>query len=364
MSDEEQTRRLSENDDDSIESKVGRILDAYLVEIEAGRRLESERLLVEHPTLADRLRTYLAIIQAVDSPADRLSRAADPNQTVSHNGASLWQSQGFPCSESVRVGREARRVLLRELPDEVADAAFSCSDAMPDLGIDRRNRYQLLGEIARGGMGSVIKGRDVDLGRDLAIKVQLEAHRNDPEKLHRFIDEAQIGGQLQHPGIVPIYDLGRLSDNRVFFAMKLIQGRTLSTLLSERPKPSADLPRFLGIFDQVCHAMAYAHARGVIHRDLKPSNIMVGGFGEVQVMDWGLAKVLREDDASEHKEESDESCEGAVRTLRSASEVSESRGGFPMGTFCYMSPEQARGEHDRLDGRTDVFSLARSSARF
>ena len=157
-------------------------------------------------------------------------------------------------------------------------------------------RYQLQGEIARGGMGAVIKGRDVDLGRDLAIKVLLESHRGNPEVVRRFVEEAQIGGQLQHPGIVPVYELGTFPDRRPYFAMKLVKGGPWRALAGRanatESRPHEDLPRFLSIFEQVCQTMAYAHARGVIHRDLKPSNMMVGSFGEVQVMDWGLAKVL------------------------------------------------------------------------
>ena len=158
-----------------------------------------------------------------------------------------------------------------------------------------RGRYQLLGEFGHGGMGSVFKGRDPDLGRDLAVKILLEEHQATPDLVRRFIEEAQIGGQLQHPGIVPVYELGLYGDNRPYFTMKLVRGRTLAALLKERAGPAHDLPRFLGIFEQVSQTVAYAHARGVIHRDLKPPNIMVGAFGEVQVMDWGLAKVLPHD---------------------------------------------------------------------
>ena len=107
-----------------------------------------------------------------------------------------------------------------------------------------------------------------------------------------FVEEAQIGGQLQHPGVVPIYELGTFGEGRPYFTMKLVKGQTLGELLAERESPAVDLPRFLNIFHQMCQTMAYAHARDVIHRDLKPSNVMVGSFGEVQVMDWGLAKVL------------------------------------------------------------------------
>src|SRR5262249_30799521 len=140
------------------------------------------------------------------------------------------------------------------------------------------------------------------------IKVLLEKYVDRPEVARRFLEEAQIGGQLQHPGVVPVYSVGRFGA-RPFFTMKLVKGHTLAALLQERsdkrlafpfgqrtsePLVTTDLRRFLGIALQVAQAMAYAHAKGVIHRDLKPANIMIGAFGEVQVMDWGLAKVLAE----------------------------------------------------------------------
>jgi serine/threonine protein kinase len=134
-------------------------------------------------------------------------------------------------------------------------------------------------------MGVVLKGRDTDLGRDLAVKVLLDRHSDDPAMVCRFIEEAQIAGQLQHPGVVPVYELGCFGGRRPYFAMKLVKGCTLAEVLAGRPDPTADRPRLLAVFLQVAQTVAYAHARGVIHRDLKPSNIMVGAFGEVQVMD-------------------------------------------------------------------------------
>jgi tRNA A-37 threonylcarbamoyl transferase component Bud32 len=190
-------------------------------------------------------------------------------------------------------------VLLRDA-DSTADpgpVTRPSSTEIPDK-VNRSARLQLFGEIARGGMGAVIKGRDSDLGRDLAVKIRLESHRDKPEMVRRFIEEAQIAGQLQHPGIVPIYELGAFGDRRPYFAMKLVKGQTLAEILANRKstgdsalQPAAsslqpDLPRLLSIFESICQTMAYAHARGVIHRDLKPSNVMVGSFGEVQVMDW------------------------------------------------------------------------------
>jgi tetratricopeptide (TPR) repeat protein/tRNA A-37 threonylcarbamoyl transferase component Bud32 len=202
--------------------------------------------------------------------------------------------------------------------------------------------YEVLGELGRGGMAVVLKGRDPELSRDLAIKVLLERHRDNADVVRRFVEEAQIGGQLQHPGIVPVYEAGRLPDSRPYFTMKLVAGRTLAALLKDRHAPTHDLPRFLKIFEQMCQTLAYAHAQGVIHRDLKPLNVMVGAFGEVQVMDWGLAKVVKS---------------GGVRTTRSERPEEDSQAGSILGTPAYMAPEQACGDVEGLDERCDVFGL-------
>ena len=248
------------------------------------------------------------------------------------------------------------RIHLRDAQD-AARLVRPSSPEMPDLS-GQPSRYQLIGELARGGMGAIFQGRDLDLGRDLAVKVILEEYRNHPEMVRRFVEEAQIGGQLQHPGITPVHELGRFPDGRLFIAMKLVRGRTLAALLEARGGPDDDRMQFLSVFEQVCQATAYAHSRGVIHRDLKPSNVMVGAFGEVQVMDWGLAKVLDQGGVVE-EEQSLGASQGdlAVRTLRCGSEGLESRVGSVLGTPSYMAPEQARGELDTLDERADVFAL-------
>ena len=219
-------------------------------------------------------------------------------------------------------------------------------------------------------MGAVLKGHDVDLGRDVAIKVLLETHRNHSDMFHRFVEEAQIGGQLQHPGIVPLYELGQLPDNRPYFTMKLVKGQTLAKLLADRAGPEDDRPRLLKIFESACETLAYAHARGVIHRDLKPSNIMVGAFGEVQVMDWGLAKVLSDGGVADDKRLEPQTEKSVIRTIRSQGpDTPEIRGsrthvGSVMGTPAYMPPEQAQGEVDALDERCNVSGWAQSFARF
>ena len=203
------------------------------------------------------------------------------------------------------------RILLRETePVGLTPLVDPSSPRASHRRLGTPSATRFLGEVARGGMGAILKGRDTDLGRDLAVKVLLEKHRDNPGLIRRFIEEAQIGGQLQHPGIVPVYELGCFDDRRPFFTMKLVKGHTLAALLEARRDRAHDRPRFLAIFEAICQTMAYAHARGVIHRDLKPHNVMVGSFGEVQVMDWGLAKVMRtasviDERTPEHERETD-----------------------------------------------------------
>jgi serine/threonine-protein kinase len=286
-------------------------------------------------------------VDVPSSPADSL----DP-------GLAAGFGRGAPPRSSLG---DLRPVLLKEAEGESAHVFKPSSDAMPAKE-ETGDRYQLQGEIARGGMGAVLRGRDVDLGRDLAIKVLLEKHANRPEVARRFIEEAQIGGQLQHPGVVPVYDIGRFGE-RPFFTMKLVKGKTLAALLGERIDPAADRPRLLGIALQVCQTLAYAHAKGVIHRDLKPANVMVGAFGEVQVMDWGLAKVLAEGGVADEERASRERerPEGftQIRTARSSGSGvgTDTEAGTLLGTPAYMPPEQATGDVANLDRRADVFGL-------
>ena len=205
------------------------------------------------------------------------------------------------------------------------------------------DRYEMLQEVGHGGIGIVFRGRDRLLGREVAIKVLSHGYRDRPAARRLFVAEARVGSQLQHPAIVPVYELGRFGDGRPFITMKLIEGYTLAAMLRGRGRdPLADLPRFLAIFEQVCQAVAYAHSKGIVHRDLKPANVMVGAFGEVQVMDWGFAKVLADDAAD-------------GRSLP-AGDTGGSRGESLMGTPAYMPPEQARGE-EQIDPRADVFAL-------
>jgi serine/threonine-protein kinase len=245
---------------------------------------------------------------------------------------------------------------LRERPGQQTTPPLNESKPVGVAG-----RILLFGEIARGGMGAVFRGRDPQLGRELAVKVLREEHRDKPDLVERFLGEAQIGGQLQHPGVVPIYELGQFDDERPFFTMKLVKGQTLAELLAQRSSPAEDLPRFLTIFEQVCQTMAYAHSRGVVHRDLKPANIMVGSFGEVQVMDWGLAKLLPPGDGEKEALRPEGPLPDDAPTLifkpRSNAGSDESQPGAVLGTPMFMPPEQARGQVDKIDERADVFGL-------
>jgi len=187
----------------------------------------------------------------------------------------------------------------------LSDAALDrlrAIDERPDLG---STRYELLDEIGRGGMGVVFRGRDRELAREVAIKVTAWPTGEDAERLRR---EARTLAALEHPGIVPVHDVGRLPDGRLFTVMTLVSGERLDVCAGTLP-----LPDRLRLFDRICETISFAHAHGVIHRDLKPANVMVGAFGEVFVLDWG--------------------------------------GGFTHG---YMAPEQALGT---ADGRADVFAL-------
>ena len=217
-------------------------------------------------------------------------------------------------------------------------------------------RYQVLGELGQGGVGIVYRGRDYDLGRDVALKFLKDQHVDRPEILARFVEEAQIGGQLQHPGIVPVYELGLLAGKRPYFAMKLVKGETLAEQLA-RGASALDRRQLLRVFEQVCQTVAYAHARRVVHRDLKPGNVMIGSFGEVQVLDWGFAKVLERKEAPSPTPAAGAKQPSLVETVRSAPGAAQSTPGSVLGTPAYMSPEQAQGRLERVDERSDVFSL-------
>jgi len=240
-------------------------------------------------------------------------------------------------------------------------------------------RYIIEAEIARGGMGTVLRAVDCDIRREVAVKFLLD--QADSKKKLRFIEEAQITGQLEHPNIVPIHELSVDNQKRLFFSMKMVRGKSLAQVLNDlrdNPKTAEKeypLSRLLNMFVSVCNALAYAHACGVVHRDLKPANIMVGGFGEVYVMDWGLAKLQK---GSSPKAAAaaplaipvagSSSAPPAIPlsvTGSASSRIVTSREpeadltqeGAVLGTPVYMPPEQACGQIQALDQRSDIYSL-------
>ncbi|HKY38104.1 MAG TPA: serine/threonine-protein kinase [Polyangiaceae bacterium] len=251
-------------------------------------------------------------------------------------------------------------------------AAEEAQDAPPSDEL-WGGRLQIRGEVGRGAMAQVLLGFDTKLRRQIALKVTYLSRGSIPRQLlARFVEEAQVTAQLEHPNIVPVHDLGVDPDGRAYFSMKLVRGRSLEEILTARLLGDAatlsefGLRRLLDIFLQVCLAMEYAHARGVIHRDLKPANVMVGDFGEVLVMDWGVAK-LRETAAgvstqvealsSDHdlSDTGPVSAPTLVTSVRAETKAWQTHDGAVLGTPHYMAPEQAQGL--AVDERSDLYSL-------
>ncbi len=245
----------------------------------------------------------------------------------------------FPeCEEE--IAREfLRDASLRSTGERtgVNHAAFGSANAAA--------RYRELREIARGGMGRILRVRDGTLGRDVAMKVSLEGR---PGSRSRLVEEAHVTGELDHPGVVPVHDMGEDGHGRSFFTMRLVEGRDLREIIGmvHRREEDWSVTRALEVLLKVCDTLAFAHARGVVHRDLKPSNIRVGSYGEVYVLDWGLAKSVR-------RAESSGDPGGASIDLRAPTLTLD---GDVIGTPCTMSPEQAEGRVSEVGPRSDVYS--------
>lgn len=260
-----------------------------------------------------------------------------------------------------RIGRQATLpgspAPLRPLPP--ARASLLAPDTPKVAAYDRLGlpadrfaaRYTPIDELGRGGVGRVLSAEDALIGRVVAVKM-LHSIDASAHQMQRFVTEAQTTAQLEHPNVVPVYDFSVLEDGAPCFTMKRVRGRSLKQVLealaNNEPDATAEYTRFrlLQIFIGVCQAMEYAHSKGVVHRDLKPDNIMLGDFGEVLVMDWGIAKILGQ---------AEDAYDAVTPSL-----ITETMGtieGSIVGTPGYMAPEQARGEHERIDARTDVWAL-------
>jgi tRNA A-37 threonylcarbamoyl transferase component Bud32 len=262
------------------------------------------------------------------------------------------------------VADAAARDVLRTVDD--ADIRESINSLPPAGGdvldetlippTEQHERYTLTRLHAQGGLGRVWLARDTDLNRDVALKEILPTKAAHPEMRRRFLKEAQVTGQLEHPNIVPVYELARRpQDDQPFYTMRFIRGRTLRRAIAEyhgrraegRPDP-LEQHRLLQAFVGVCQAIGFAHSRGVIHRDLKPDNVVLGDFGEVLVLDWGLAKIV---------DRADEEGDLASLSITEDAATEATREGQHLGTPAYMAPEQAEGRLDLIDERTDIYGL-------
>ena len=220
--------------------------------------------------------------------------------------------------------------------------------------------YTLEGVVATGGMGAVLKAQDNNLARTVALKVMLNSAEANEQTVFSFVAEAQITGQLEHPNIVPLHDIGVAADGTIYYTMKLIEGRTLRDILKDIREGNADtilrfpISRLLTIFQKVCDGIAYAHSRQVVHRDLKPDNVMVGEFGEVLVLDWGLAKVLP---AAGQADTEEAGAEFSGPLPGAGADAMATMAGQIKGTPNYMAPEQAEGRAGDIDTRSDIYAL-------
>ncbi|MBA2664177.1 MAG: SUMF1/EgtB/PvdO family nonheme iron enzyme [Bradymonadaceae bacterium] len=212
-----------------------------------------------------------------------------------------------------------------------------------NLSLTREQRYDFVDELGRGGMGQVLRAHDRILNREIAFKTLLPEAQNQPQAGDRLALEAQVTGLLEHPSIIPVYDLGALSNGEPFYTMRVVRERSFEQILNQdlaSGEMGYSLIQLVSILRQVCLAIQYAHDQGVIHRDLKPENILVGSYGEVFVIDWGVAKIVNEKLAT-----------SSIRASRNT------QMGAVIGTPQYMAPEQARGLNDQVDERTDVYAL-------
>ena len=261
--------------------------------------------------------------------------------------------------QQVEVGSARFFVRLKTESSEMLAAALWDPDLglAPVRAILEGKKYKVLGTIGRGGMGVVHQARDLRIVRNVAMKVIKTSSQFSRENVLRFVDEAQLTGQLQHPNIIPVYELGLDEFGEVFYTMKYVKGTTLDQVLRRIREREEDaikkfpLATLLTVFQKICDGVAYAHSMGVVHRDLKPDNVMIGEYGEVLVMDWGLGKKMASGMHDEHL--------GDAIPQMPASDLRgfETLNGLIVGTPPYISPEAARGDLDQIDPRSDIHVL-------
>jgi len=263
----------------------------------------------------------------------------------------LWPNQKIQIGAATVELRRLKTALEPEAT--LASSTASVQRLLPEEFLHEK-KYEIGGVVAQGGMGAILDAKEMVTERVVAMKVMLD--RSSPDDLTRFVAEAKVTAQLEHPNIVPVHELSVDENDQVYYTMKFVQGVTLRKVLELLAQGDPEtlkkypLPVLLTIFQKVCDAIAFAHNRGVIHRDLKPENIMLGDFGEALVMDWGLAKVLGKHSTS------NEVLRSMVHSLPPEASGA-TLAGTVMGTPQYMAPEQARGEVEELDPRADIYSL-------
>ena len=270
--------------------------------------------------------------------------------------------------ESMSQGKPQGVADTRKALMEIAQQRVS--EMRSHLPVAAEDRYAIICEVARGGMGRILLAMDNAVGREIALKEVLGSHEgthpdvsvSDPVAVERFLREAKVTGQLDHPNIVPVHEISRRENGSVFYTMKLVRGESMADKLAaigaEKISGEQRLARRLKLLDgflDVCQAIAYAHSRGVIHRDLKPHNIMVGDFGETMVLDWGLARVRGQDDNVANSARP--GTRRFSRSLINQAGESHTLDGDILGTPAYMSPEQASGKIESVDERSDVYAL-------
>ncbi|MEN9574548.1 MAG: Serine/threonine-protein kinase PknB [Verrucomicrobiota bacterium] len=252
--------------------------------------------------------------------------------------------------------KNAASALFSFLAERFAQAP---TGATPDQKLMPHSAYELGRILAKGGMGAILSARDNSIQRTVAVKVILTGAEASDEHIHRLVTEARITGQLEHPHIVPLHELGVTTDGVVYYTMRLVEGVTLSDVLEKiRQKDAATIAKYplnalLNVFQKVCDAIAFAHSRGVVHRDLKPDNLMLGEFGEVFVMDWGLAKRM----GGANHDEDTTFFQKPAASLELAGDSFKTLSGQVKGTPRYMAPEQAEGRVEDIDERTDIYAL-------
>jgi serine/threonine protein kinase/pSer/pThr/pTyr-binding forkhead associated (FHA) protein len=285
-------------------------------------------------------------------------RAIESTRSPDDYAPTLSPSECDGFEQPIAPQRPATHAVLESITISQEDAALIARHLLLKDG--KRQQLNVEKELARGGMGAVLQTRESATRRIVAMKVMLRT--DDAKATLRFIEEAQVTAQLEHPNIVPVHDLGVDEYGQPFYTMKLVSGidlkKVLDLLKSRVPESVAKYPlgALLTLFQKIGDALAFAHSRGVIHRDLKPANIMLGRYGEVMVMDWGLAKIIGQETSATENEILNQATtvDGARRDEK---DVFATLDGSVMGTAHYMSPEQARGEIDTLDTRSDIFTL-------